>query len=287
MAKRKFTLTDENYYSLEANEKFCSASQWKSFMGCPAIPSCEARAMAEIRGEYVREVTNALYEGQILDTLWELNDLPEEEQAKIIAQRFPDCVSTRGDTKGQLKYEFRKVMNMYQRTLRDEFFCQLMSGQKQTIMTGTIEGLPFKIKMDSFVPGVCITDLKTTENCSRNMRKYVPDSGNRETFVRYWGYDTQLAIYREIVRQTTGDTLRCYIAAVDKKSHPLPQTIEIDPKILDEALDIVKRNTWKVIGLKSGEIEAVERCEECDYCRDTYKCKPISLSEFEAQDGGV
>lgn len=287
MPKSKFVLTEDNYYSLEANQAYCSASQWKSFMGCPAIPSCEARAMAELRGEYEREITNALYEGQILDTLWELNDISDEEKSRIIAERFPDCVSTKGETKGQLKYEFRKVMKMYQRTLQDEFFCQLMSGQKQTIMTGTIEGLPFKIKMDAFTPGVCITDLKTTENCARGYTKYVADSGNHENFIRLWGYDTQLAIYREIVRQNTGDTLRCYIAAIDKKAHPLPQTIEIDPKILDEALDSVKRNTWKVIGLKSGEIEAVERCEECDYCRDTYKCKPISLSEFELQDGGV
>jgi len=284
MPKRKFVLTEENYYSLEANQRFCSASQYKSFIGCPAVPSCEARAMAELKGEWKQETSDALLRGSILDTLWELNDLPIEEKVAIIAERFPDCVSSRGATCGELKAPYKQVLNMYQRTLRDEMFCKLMSGNKQTIMTGEIEGLPFKIKMDSFVPDVCITDLKTTENCSRNFRKYVPDSGNREPFYRLWGYDTQLAIYREIVRQNTGKTLRCYIAAIDKKPHPLPLTLELDPKLLNDALENVKKNAWKIIALKSGEIEAVERCEECDYCRDTYKCKVVNTEEFETQD---
>lgn len=276
-------LTESNYYSDEANMAFCSASQYKSFIGCPAIPGCEARAMAEIRGEFTRDITQALREGQILDTLWELKDIPTEEKTTTIISRFPDCVSTRGETKGQLKADFKKVIAMYERSLKDEMFCKLMSGDKQTIMTGTIEGLPFKIKMDSFVPGVCITDLKTTENCSRKFRKYVADSGNREPFYRLWGYDTQLAIYREIVRQNTGDLLRCYIAAIDKKPHPLPLTLELDPKMLDDALESVKANCGHIIGLKSGEIEPI-RCDDCDYCRDTYECRIISTSEFEVEE---
>lgn len=277
-------LTEENYYSTEANKAFCSSSQYKSFIGCPALPGCEARAMAEINGEWSRDVTDALLKGQILDTLWELKDFSLEEKSAIIMERFPDCVASRGATKGELKAEYRRVMKMYERTLRDEMFCKLMSGEKQTILTGTINGLAFKIKMDSFVPGVCITDLKTVENCSKTFRKYVADSGNREPFYRLWGYDTQMAIYREIVRQNTGDVLRCYIAAVDKKEHPLPLTLELDPKLLDDALESVKANCERIIMLKSGEIETFQRCDDCDYCRDTYKCEVISSSEFEVGD---
>ena len=33
--------------------------------------------------------------------------------------------------------------------------------------------------------------------------------------------------------------------------------------------------------LKSGEVTNYCRCEECDYCRDTYKCKVLSAEEFE------
>lgn len=280
----KFVLTDDNYYSPESDKAYCSASQYLDIIGRPEIPGCEARAMAKLSGEYVEETSKAMLIGSILDTFWELDDLPLEEKLNIIADRFPECVSTRGSTKGELKVEFRQALQLYQRTLKDELFCQFMSGQHQVIMTGEIEGLPFKIKMDSYIPDVAIVDLKTTQDASRNFRKYIVDSGNRETFYRAFGYDTQLAIYREIVRQNTGKTLRCYLAVVDKKPHPLPQIIELSPKILDDALESVKANVGTIKMLKSGEVKNYCRCEECDYCRDTYKCKVLSAEEFETSD---
>lgn len=272
-------LTESNYYTSEADKAYCSASQYKQFIGCPAIPGCEARAMAELRGEWHRDTTNALLIGSILDALWE--GIRGEELAK----RFPDAVSTRGATKGELKSEFKKCIQLYERTYRDEKFRAYMSGKKQVIMTGEIEGLPFKIKMDSFIEGKAIVDLKTTEDSSRTFRKFVADSGERLPFYLLWGYDTQLAIYREIVRQNTGDLLECYIATVDKKPHPLPAIINLEPKILDEALERVKGNCEKIAMLKAGDIEPI-RCEsgDCDYCRDTYECVVVSSSEFETQD---
>lgn len=272
-------ITEENYYSVLANVDYCSASQWKDFCGCPLIPGCEERAMKSISGEYVRETTKALLEGSILDALWE-NDDP-----KYILERFPDCVSSRGATKGQLKSEYKDVMKLYQRTLKEEKFCAYMSGDKQTIMTGNINGLPFKIKIDNFIEGKAIVDLKTTKTLDRNFRYYIPDSGERLPWYMAYGYDVQLAIYREIVRQNTGDTLYCYLAAVDKDPHPICDIIELNTRLLDEALERVKMNCEHIIALKSGGIEPV-RCErsECDYCRDTHKCEVISSEEFETMD---
>ena len=248
-------------------------------MGCPIIPGCEERALKTISGEYEKEVTKALLMGSILDALWE-NDDPE-----YILERFPDCVSSRGATKGQLKAEYLSVMNMYQRTLKEEKFCNYMSGDKQTIMTGVIEGLPFKIKIDSFIEGKAITDLKTTQTLDRNYRYFIPDSGERLPFYMAYGYDIQLAIYREIVRQNTGDILNCYLACVDKKPHPICDVIELNSKMLDEALERIKGNCETIIMLKNGDIEPT-RCEssECDYCRDTHKCEVISTSEFELNE---
>lgn len=270
---------DKIYYSQEANKQWCSASQYKDLTGFPIMPGCEERAMASIRGEYVRETTKALLQGSILDALWE-NDDPE-----YILERFPDCVSTRGATKGQLKAEFQDVMKWYQRTLREEKFCMYMSGEKQRVMVGEIEGLPFKIKIDSFIDGKAIVDLKTTKTLDRNFRYYIPDSGERLPFYLAYGYDTQLAIYREIVRQNTGDNLRCYLACVDKTDHPICDVIELNSKMLDEALERVKMNCEHIIMLKNGEIDPI-RCErsECDYCRDTHKCEVISSEEFEISD---
>ncbi len=284
MKQQKFSLSEDNYYTLEADKIYCSASQYLNIIGRPYIPGCEARSMAILNGEYEEETTKAMLIGSILDCLWELNDKTLEEKIQIIADKYPECISSRGATKGELKNEYKQAIQLYQRTLKDELFCQFMSGEKQVIMTGEIEGLPFKIKMDSYIPDVAIVDLKTTQDASRNFRKYIADSGNKETFYRAMGYDTQLAIYREIVRQNTGKTLRCYLAVIDKNSHPLPQIIELTPKMLDDALASVKANIPTIKLLKSGEITSYVRCEECDYCRDTYKCKVLSAEEFETSD---
>jgi hypothetical protein len=261
------------------NKAYCSASQYKDFIGFPLRHGCEERALKTISGEYKEETTKALLMGSILDALWE-NDDPE-----YILERFPDCVSSRGATKGQLKSEYQAVIDMYQRTLREERFCACMAGEKQRIMTGEIEGLPFKIKIDSFIDGKAITDLKSTQTLDRTFRYFIPDSGERLPFYLAYGYDIQLAIYREIVRQNTGDTLNCYIAAVDKKPHPICDVIEMLPKQLDEALDKVKSNCETIIMLKSGEATP-SRCNQsdCDYCRDHHKCAVISTSEFEIND---
>ena len=275
----KIELTPENYYSPQQNQFYCSASQFKDFVGYPLMAGCEERTLAEIRGDYVRETTKALLQGSILDALWE-NDDPE-----YIIERFPDCVSTRGATKGQLKSEYLDALKWYQRTLREEKFCMYMSGKKQVIMTGTIEDLPFKIKIDSFIDGKAIVDLKTTRTLDRNNRYYIPDSGERLPFYLAYGYDTQLAIYREIVRQNTGDTLNCYLACVDKADHPTCDIIQLNSRLLDDALERIKMNCNRIILLKSGEIEPT-RCErsECDYCRDTHKCEVISSEEFETME---
>lgn len=271
-------LTESNYYSLDANKEYCSASQYKSFIGYPLSPGCEERAMAELSGKWEQETTKAMLIGSILDSLWEGAD------AETLVDRFPECVSTRGATKGQLKAEYQQAIQLYQRTLKDETFRKFMSGDKQVIMTGDIEGLKFKIKMDSFIDGVCITDLKTTQDASMDFRYYIPDGGLRLPFYSAWGYDIQMAIYREIVRQNTGKKLRCYIAAIDKKPHPLPAVIELSPKLLDDRLTEIKQNAKKIIMLKNGEIKTLGRCENCDYCRDTYKVKLMSSEEFETHE---
>lgn len=272
-------LTESNYYSEEANKEYCSASQYKDFMGCPLIPGCEERALKTITGEYVKETTKALLQGSILDALWE-NDDPE-----YILERFPDCVSSKGPTKGQLKADYQNVLQWYQRTLKEEKFCAYMSGDKQTIMTGEIEGLPFKIKIDSYIEGKAIVDLKTTQSLDRTFRYFIPDSGERLPFYLAYGYDIQMAIYREIVRQNTGNTLMCYLAAVDKKPHPICDVIELPPKMLDETLDRIKGKCEDIIMLKKGEVTPT-RCEssECDYCRDTHVCTVLTTEEFEINE---
>lgn len=272
-------LTASNYYSLEANKAYCSASQYKDFIGYPLKHGCEARALATLNGTYQPDITKALLIGSILDALWE-GATPAD-----LVERFPDCVSTRGATKGEIKAEYRQAIDLYKRSIADKKFSQYMSGEKQVIMTGEIEGLPFKIKMDSYHDGKAIVDLKSTQNASPDFRYYIPDLGQKLPFYLSYGYDIQLAIYQEIVRQNTGYKLPCFLTVVDKKSHPLPQIIQLENKLLDNALTGVKNNVYRIIALKGGEIEPI--CcnyDECDFCRDMYECKVLSTSEFETHD---
>lgn len=51
-------------------------------------------------------------------------------------------------------------------------------------MTAELYGTPWKIKMDSYIPGWAIVDLKVVESLTK--MKWVRDIGYLD-FVRYWG----------------------------------------------------------------------------------------------------
>ena len=149
-------------------------------------------------------------------------------------------------------------------------------------MTGEIEGVPVKVKLDSF-DGVRITDLKTVKSISETF--YAKDLGQRLNFIEWWGYDIQAAIYREIVRQNTGDTLPFYICAISKDKtdsipHPRIKVIEIPPKVMDDKLHEIRNNMPKIQALKDGDYEPI-RCEVCDYCADTeVLTSPVSIDRL-------
>ena len=247
-------LTAENYYSAEMDRIFCSASQIKQFK------QCEARTMAVLNGEWEDEKSDALIFGSLVDGLYE-NDGNLEEYAKD----HPELFSSRGASKGQLLAKYQKAVECYERTKRDELFSQFMSGEKQRIFTGEIEGMPFKAKLDSYHPGRCIVDLKTTKSITEPF--YVPDTGH-VSFVEKFDYFSQLAIYQELVYQNTGQKLPCFIAAVSKEDTPDIEVIYIDDDKLKEALQEVKQMIPSIRMLKSGEVEPV-RCNCCAYCRST------------------
>lgn len=52
---------------------------------------------------------------------------------------------------------------------------QCMSGEKQVIMTAEIFGIPWKIKIDSYLKDIVITDLKIVESIKK--MKWVRDLG--------------------------------------------------------------------------------------------------------------
>ena len=249
-------LTSENYYSVEANREYMSESQFKDFAGTYGRLGCEACAMAKIRGEYVPEVTTPLLVGSYVDSYFEST----ESHEKFIKDH-PEIMTRNGG----LKAEYQKADRMISRIEQDKFFMFCMSGSHQTIMTAEIFGIPWKIKMDSYIPGKFIVDLKTVRSLHEVF--WVKDAGYMD-FVRYWGYDIQGAIYQEVVYKNTGKRLPFYIAAVSKESEPDIAVIHVEQFYLNQAMETVRAGIERIKRVKSGEAKP-DRCERCDYCKQT------------------
>jgi len=244
-----------NYYSAEANLHYFSVSQIKSFMECPA------RTIAELRGEYVRPVTSALLIGSYVDAYF-------EGTLDGFKAGHPEIFKR----DGTLKSEYVHAETMIARAEADPVFTEYMRGRKQSIRTGSIEGFPFKIKMDVCHPKR-IVDLKT---CKDFNPVYKPGAG-RMSFAEAYGYTLQGAVYQVV----EGHSKPFYIAAITKEPEPDIAVIHIGQEYLDAEMTLLRQNLPYYDAIKQGVIEP-PRCERCAYCRATRKLTgPVELSEFE------
>ena len=250
-------LTADNYFSREANMEYCSVSQIKAFMKCPAA------ALAELHGEYQREQTTALLVGSYVDAWFS----GEMEQFKA---EHPEIFKR----DGTLKAEYTQADQIIARVSKDEMFMEYMSGNKQVIMTGEIDGVPFKIKIDSLLSDR-ITDLKIVRDFETI---YDPDFCSRVPWWVYWKYDLQGGAYQEIVRQNLTKSLPFFLAAATKEKVTDYNIYQIVQSDLDVALQIVKDNIVRFDAMKKGIIQA-DRCECCDYCRSTKKLTEVISSD--------
>ena len=251
-------LTQRNYFSRKASMEFMSVSQFKAFQ------KCQHSALAEIKGKYKREKSTALLVGSYVDSYFE-GTLP-----KFIKQN-PEIFKKNGT----LKAEYEQAEAIIQRILKDKLFTEFLSGEKQVIMTGEINGVKVKIKVDSLHPDK-IVDLKIMKDFES---VYIPDSGRMPWF-EAWGYDLQGAVYQEDVRQNTGEKLPFYLAAATKEKITDLDIVHIDQKMLDYALDRFKRDVEFFDAVKKGVITPI-RCEKCEYCKNTKVLKePTESEEF-------
>lgn len=240
-------LTEKNYYSLEAGEQYFSVSQYKDFM------KCEAMAMAKLHGEYEQRTTRALLVGSFVDSYFE-GTLPQ------FMQDNPE-IFTR---KNELKSEFRKANEIISRVKSDKTFARFMSGEKQRIMTFEMFGVPWKMKMDSYLPGICITDLKVVQKF-----RTLP----------LWRYDLQGAVYQKGVELVTGEQLPFYLAVATKERTIDLDIFQITQPVLDIALREIEQNIEHYARVKYGQEEPVY-CGKCDYCKSVKEARIRNYSEL-------
>ena len=269
MARLK--LTDDNYYSQEANWEYMSASQFKSFR------KCEAAAMAELRGEWGRKESSALLVGSYVDAYFS-NEL---DQFKA---DHPELFKR----DGSLKAEFQNAHAVAERLNRDELARMLLSGRHQVIKTGRIAGVWYKTKADSLltsrqveaickkfpqvqnlVPfgGAIIVDLK----CMKDFGTiWDEETHERVSFVEYWGYDIQGAIYQKVDNRMAPFV----IVGVTKEAEPDIIAVHIPDEDLSFALDDVETLSPRYAAIKRGEIAPVG-CGKCAYCRSVKRLEGI------------
>lgn len=247
MRRKKLELDQNNYYSPEANQQYFSVSQYKDFM------QCEAMALAKIRGEYKPEMTRAMLTGSFVDSYFEgtLDQFMKEHPA----------VFTR---KQELRSEFRKANEIIARIRSDELFMKFMSGEKQRIMTFDLFGVPWKMKMDSYLPGICITDLKVVARF-----KSLP----------FWRYDLQGAVYQAGVLMNTDELLPFYLAVATKERTIDLDIFQIPDSTISMALSEIERNIRHYADVKQGLVPPVY-CGKCDYCKSIKAARIRNYNEL-------
>lgn len=239
-------LTEGNYHSLEANKTYWSVSQFKSFM------DCQASALAEITGEYIRPTTEAFLQGGYVDA-----HFSGTEDAFIA--NHPEIVNSRS---GELKAAYKKAQDAIDRAERDNYFTAYMGGDSQVIMTAELFGKPWKVKVDSLHDDK-IVDLKYMRDMSR-----VYKGGEWKPFVTAYGYDIQGYIYQAVVEAVTGKHLPFYLAVVTKEDPADIAIIHIPDKFLNVNKGMIEHYLPEFDAVKQGKVDPV-RCESCAYCRQS------------------
>ena len=258
-------VTAENYFDPEINMAYMSSTQFKSFQ------KCEAAALAELRGEFVPEVTQAMLVGSYVDAYFS-DELP------LFQAKHPEIFKR----DGQLKAEYLHAQDIINRLEEDELYSLLMTGQKQVIRTGFIAGVPFKIKIDSLLDaGACEEIVRRFPGagmalglCQKIMRDmadvWSDEEGCRVSFAQAWGYDIQGTIYQAV----EGHMLPFILAVGTKEKSPDLGALYIPDEDLAAKLAEVEDAAPRYQAIKKGRIQP-ERCEHCDYCKATKKLSKI------------
>lgn len=251
-------LTDSNYHTIEANKAYWSVSQYKAFR------NCQASAMAELTGEYVRPKSEAFIQGGYVDAYF-------SGTAEVYKMNHPEMINTRS---GELKAAYRRCDEAIERAERDDMFREYVSGQSQVIMTGELFGKEWKIKIDSLHEDK-IVDLKYM----RDM-KSVYTGGEWKPFVQAYGYDIQGFVYQAIVEQVTGKHLPFYLAVITKEDPADIEIIHIPDKILNVRRGEIQHYLPELDAVKQGKVEPV-RCGSCEYCRKSkVLTEPVNYLEL-------
>lgn len=247
-------LTEDNYFSKEAEAFYTGSTQIKNFL------KCEAETMAKINGKWVEETSDALIQSSYIDEYFSGTlDKFKVEHPEIFTQ------------KGELRANYKQLDDIIAQAEKDELFMKYINGKHQVIMTGEIAGVPVKIKIDSFHEGKVIVDLKAIKDLKPIWNEELKI---KENFIDHYDYILQAALYQEIVRQNTGEKLPFVIAVLTKEKYSERALLKIPQELMDEKIAFLEEYLPHIKELKDGVIQPTE-CEKCDYYKSLAKVTKI------------
>lgn len=231
---------------------------------------CEARALAKLKEDW-QPTSNPvpLLVGNYVHSYFESakshQDFIEENKKALMTR------PTKANPNGHLRAEFKVANNMIQALQADDMFNYFYApGKKEVIVTGEIDGYKWKGKIDSLMLDKgYFCDLKTVDDIHKfhyNRDVAAPN------FVYDREYDLQMAVYKELIKQTFGVECNPYIFAVSKQTPPDHDAFKFesmaDKYAMEDDIRKVKElqpHFWKVM---TGEERPIT-CGKCDYCRET------------------
>lgn len=264
-----FILTDENYYSREADIHYMSCSQYQGFL------KCEAAQIAKLCGEFVPEKEpDALFQGQYFHAALEGDEAfrafceAPEHFGKIFKVK---TTKARGEEITGKYAPFEKLDEMLAIARREWEFLLELEGENEKFLTGEIFGMPWRMKMDKYIPGDrWIIDYKTSANLYETF--YNPQTKRREDIFEHYGYLMRAAVYCEIERQyAKAENYAPFIIAAITKQDPPNFDVFLLENINDRfalELETVKSHLARIQRLKLG-FDSPRRCGDCEYCRST------------------
>lgn len=270
-------LTQENYYE---DTSYLSNSRFKRYQ------QCQAKAFAIDSGQWIEERDETpLLLGNYVHSYFET----PEAHLQFLAENGDKLLAKTGKNKGNLKSDFVIGNKMIESLRIDDGFSRLYHGypdddvRKEMIVTGFVEGVPVKGKVDSInLSRGYFVDLKTmksiyAEEWNPELKMRVPAAVNN---ILNFGYHGQLALYRELLKQMTGKDFRSLIVAVSKEVIPDKEILKIDEEWLEEGLDKIKSEIVEVWDVIQGKQQPT-KCGHCDYCRSQKKLDVVvSLNDL-------
>ena len=247
------SLTSTTYHQNSSNQEYMSVSQFKKF------EECEAKALAEIKGEYKQPINNAMLVGSYLHSAFESDEAFQEFQEENSGAIFK--------SRGGKYADFDQADKMIEALKNDPFAMFALEGEKEIIYTADLFGCQWKMKVDSINHDrKTFSDIKTTSDLHK--RYWSEKYDGWVSFIERWDYVLQMAVYRKILQENLGELYTPYIVAISKENPPNKAVVRFDETRFDFEYEYLEMKMERFLKVKNEE-DPPMACGKCEYCRSS------------------